>query len=168
MSPGVTTTKENFYDLAIAFVEDGWRVVAYDGREVDNRPVDLRATVAHVSAEEIRTLVLVGGSIGASVSLSLAEELEADAVVSLSASASAFDALGAAASLRDMIPVLVLAARDDQPFADDALRIARAAGQQARVLDGDGHGTGLLVDHPELATTIVRWVGSETERAEVP
>ena len=166
MSHGATTTKEDFYDLAIAFAEDGWRVAAYDARDVADRPVDLRAIVAYERADGLETLVLVGGSIGASVSLSLAEELEADAVVSLSASGDTFDALDGAASLRGTIPVLVLAARDDQPFTDDALRIAGAVGEQARILDGDAHGTGLLVDHPELVATIVRWVGNQVGRHE--
>ncbi len=163
MSPGATTTKEDFYDLAIAFAGDGWRVLAYDAREVEDRPVDLRAAVAREKTEGMRTLVLVGGSLGASVSLGLAEELEADAVVSLSASASSFDALNGAESLRGMVPVLVLAARDDHPFAEDAQLIAQAAGQQARILDGDGHGTGLLVDHPEASMTIVRWVEKRSD-----
>jgi NAD(P)-dependent dehydrogenase (short-subunit alcohol dehydrogenase family) len=90
MSHGATTTMEDFFELAKAFAADGWRVVLYDARDIEDRPTDLR---------------------GASVSLALGDELDADAVVALSPSADAFDALRAAGALPGETPVFVAAAQ---------------------------------------------------------
>ncbi len=85
----------------------------------------------------------------------MAAELDAQAVVSLSAPAGAFDALAAAGSIGDSIPVFVAVAEDNEPYATDAQRIADALGTDATVVSGNGHGAGVLRDHPDLIVTIV-------------
>ena len=103
------------------------------------------------------TLVLVGGSIGASVSLALGDEVNADGIVALSPPADAFDALPAARALPDDMPVLVAAAEGDDGFAADAREIATAVGEDPLIVPGHAHATGMPVDHPELIERIVRW-----------
>ena len=163
LSHGVTGTKEDFYGLASALAADGWRAVAYDARgagtstgapEAD-REEDLRAVVDHARATGGRAVLLAGGSVGASLSISMAQELEAGAVVSLSAPAEAFDALEAARELRGSIPVFVAAARENEPFATDARAIAGVLAVSPTIVDGDGHGSGMLRDHPELIKEIL-------------
>jgi pimeloyl-ACP methyl ester carboxylesterase len=169
MSHGATGTKEDFYGLASAFARDGWRVLDYDARGVgdstgslgDRRDVDLRAVVEHARETGARRIVLAGGSLGASLSISMASELRADALVSLSAPASTFGALDAARALGGTIPVFVAAAVDNEPFASDARAIAGALGEEPTIVTGDGHGTGMFKDHPALIDAIVRW----TDRA---
>lgn len=163
LSHGATGTKEDFYGLAAAFADGGWRVIAYDARGVGSstgtrgadRPEDLRSVVEHARASGAVRIVLVGGSLGGSLSISMAEELGADAVVALSPPANAFGALEAAPGLRDRTPVLVTVAEDNTPFPDDARRLADALGTSPIVVSGAGHGTGMFRDHPDLMNTVV-------------
>lgn len=163
LSHGVTGTKEDFYGLASAFAADDWRVIDYDARGVGtstgtlgvNREEDLRAVVDHARATGATAVLLAGGSLGASLSISMAHELDARALVSLSAPAEAFDALEAAHELRGSIPVFVAAARENEPYATDARAIAAALAVSPTIVDGDGHGSGMLRDHPELTGKIL-------------
>src|SRR6185436_10984409 len=83
LSHGATGTKEDFYDLVAAFADAGWRAVAYDARGVgsstgvagEHRDRDLRAVVQSVRDDGAHAVVLVGGSMGAALSLSMAKEL---------------------------------------------------------------------------------------------
>ena len=168
LSHGVTGTKEDFYGLASTFVDDSWRVFAYDARGVGistgtlggDREEDLRAVVDHARATGAETVLLAGGSLGASLSISMAQELNADAVVSLSAPAEAYDALEAARELRHSIPTFVAAASDNEPFATDARAIAAALGVTPTIVSGDGHGSGMLRDHPQLTEEILAFADS--------
>lgn len=154
LSHGATGTKEDFFGLAGVFAEGGWRAIAYDARSAA-REDDLRAVVAYARDSGATSVVLVGGSLGASLSISMAAELEVQAVVSLSAPASSFDALEAAEAIGDSIPIFVAVAEGNQPYAADAVKIADALGTSATIVSGDGHGTGMFRDHPELMDTIV-------------
>jgi len=157
MSHGATGTMEGFYELAPAFADAGWRVILYDARDVDDRPVDLSGAVDAAREQRVDRLVLIGASLGASVSLSMAEELGADAVVALSPSASTFGALQAVESFASDIGVFVVAAADDNGYPESARQIASAAGTEPNIVSGEGHGTGTLDDHPDLIDRIVAW-----------
>ena len=170
LSHGVTGTKEDFYGLASALGADGWRAIAYDARGAGSstgapeaaREEDLRAVVDHAHATGGKAVLLAGGSVGPSLSISLARELEAGAVVSLSAPAGAFDAIEAARELRGSIPVFVAAARENEPFATDARAIADVLAVSATIVDGNGHGSGMLRDHPELVGEILAFADGST------
>jgi pimeloyl-ACP methyl ester carboxylesterase len=165
LSHGATGTKEDFYSLASGFANAGWRVIAYDARGVGdstgtegaNREEDLRAVVTHARSTDARSVLVAGGSLGASLSLAMARELKADAVVSLSAPAEAYGALDAAGHIGGTIPVFVAAAADNAPYAGDARTIAAALGVTPTIVSGTGHGTGMFIDHPDLIGTIVSW-----------
>lgn len=171
LSHGVNGTKEDFYPLAEALADAGWRVTVYDARGVgassgsrgEHRDVDLRAVVGHATQPGADGLLLVGGSLGASLSLSVAAELHATGVVSLSAPAGTFGALAAARALGGAIPVFVAAAEDDEPYAGDALAIAEAVGTEPVIVSGDGHGTGMFLDHPDLIDTVVSFAAAVIE-----
>jgi pimeloyl-ACP methyl ester carboxylesterase len=174
LSHGATGTKEDFYGLASGFARDGWRVIAYDARGVgastgdedfDTRDVDLRAVVDYARRTGARTVVLAGGSLGASLTISMAQELHADAIVSLSAPQSTFDAFDAARRIGSSIPAFVAAAADNQPYADDARRIATALHVEPVIVPGDGHGTGMLRDHPSMIRQIVSWADDAVGRS---
>jgi dienelactone hydrolase len=162
-SHGATGTKEGFYGIASAFADDGWRAIAYDARGVgdstgtrgQDREEDLRAVVEHALATGGRRIVLAGASLGAALSIAMAHELDAQAVVSLSAPAEAFGAIQATEMLRGRVPAFVAAAEDNEPFAGDARRLAKALSVTPTIVSGDGHGSALLHDHPKLIGAIV-------------
>jgi CheY-like chemotaxis protein/pimeloyl-ACP methyl ester carboxylesterase len=172
LSHGATGTKEGFYALASAFADDGWRVIAYDARGVgesmgtrgQDREGDLRAVVEHALETGGRRIVLVGGSLGAALSIAMAHELDARAVVSLSAPAETFGAIDAARELGGRVPAFVAAAEDNEPFAGDARRLAEALGVAPTIVSGDGHGSALLLDHPELIGAIVAFADNAIHR----
>jgi pimeloyl-ACP methyl ester carboxylesterase len=167
LSHGATGTKEGFFAAADAFAADGWRAIAYDARGVgestggprnEQRDTDLRAVVDYARSTGAKTIVLVGGSLGASLSLGMARELEADAVVALSPPAASFDAVGAAGDLRGEVPMFVAASEDNEPFADEARQVAEAAGVDAVIVSGEGHGSGVFDEHPEVIDQVIAWV----------
>jgi len=176
LSHGATSSKEDFFDLAAALARDGWRVIAYDARGVGestgtlgaDREEDLRAVVERARSDDVQSLVLGGGSLGASLSISMAAELHAQAVISLSAPAAAFDALATARALDGTIPAFVAAAADDQPFAGDAFDLARALGTTPVIVSGEGHGTGMLDDHPDLIGRAVEFADGAVDRDSPP
>jgi hypothetical protein len=87
----------------------------------------------------------------------MAAELHVQAVVSLSAPAATFDALHAAEEIAGSIPVLVVVAEDNEPYATDAHRIADALGIAPTIVSGEGHGAGVFRDHPELMESVVEF-----------
>jgi alpha-beta hydrolase superfamily lysophospholipase len=163
LSHGATTTKEDMYPAMEAFVADGWRAIAYDAPGVGNSTGvlgvgwedALRSIVERARATGARHVVLVGSSMGAGLSIAMAAQVDADAVIALSPPASAYDALTAAGSLP--MPLFVAAAWGNGSYVDDAKAIAEAAGTQAVLVDGHGHGIGMAKDHPELLDQMVSW-----------
>jgi dienelactone hydrolase len=113
--------------------------------------------VDHARETGAEAVVLIGGSMGAGLSLAMATPLHADAVVSLSAPATAYDALDAAKAMPDDIAVFVTAAEDNEPYASEARQIADAAGVEAVLVSGSGHGSGVFKDHPELLARVISW-----------
>lgn len=163
LSHGATTTKEDMYPALEAFVADGWRAIAYDAPGVGGSagsqgldwPAALRAIVEHARATGARRIVLVGSSMGAGLSIAEAADVGADAVIALSPPSGAYDALTAAGSLS--VPLFVAAAWGNGPYPDDAKAIAAAAGTQAVLVSGHGHGIGMAKDHPDLLDQMVAW-----------
>jgi alpha-beta hydrolase superfamily lysophospholipase len=177
LSHGATGTKEDFYGLATSFVRDGWRAIAYDARGVGDsageedfsaRDIDLRAVVGYARRSGAQTIVLAGGSLGAALSLSMAQELHADAIVSLSAPQTTYDAIGAARKIGASIPAFVAAAVDNAPYPDDARAVADALDVEPVIVGGQGHGTGMLSDHPDLMARIVRFADQAVGRTGQP
>ena len=109
------------------------------------------------------SIVLVGASLGASLSIAMAGELDATALVSLSAPALVFNANDAAASA-GTIPVMIAAAEGNEPYASDARSLAATLGIDPVIATGDGHGTGMFGDNPELITQIVTFLDQGARR----
>jgi pimeloyl-ACP methyl ester carboxylesterase len=173
MSHGDTGTKEGFYRLVEPLASDGWRVIDYDARGVgnstggpeDDRPTDLRAVVDYARDTGAESIVLLGASLGASLSIAMAGELDATALVSLSAPALVFNAADAATDLRDTIPVMIAAAEGNEPYVSDARSLAATLGIDPVIASGDGHGTGMFGDNPELITQIVTFLDQARDAA---
>jgi pimeloyl-ACP methyl ester carboxylesterase len=169
LSHGATGTKEDFYPLAERFAADGWRVIIYDARGVGastgdrdgDRRLDLEALAERADAD---SLVLVGGSMGAGLSLAMGPALGADAVIALSPPSTAFDAIDAAPELRGT-PVLLVAAEGNGPYPEEARILGEAIGVDPVIVSGDRHGTGVFRDHPELLDRVVAFADDATDRA---
>lgn len=173
MSHGDTGTKEGFYRLVEPLASDGWRVIDYDARGVgnstggpeDDRPTDLRAVVDYARDTGAESIVMLGASLGASLSIAMAGELHATALVSLSAPALVFNASDAAADLQDTIPVMIAAAEGNEPYVSDARSLAATLGIDPVIASGDGQGTGMFGDNPELITQIVTFLDQARDAA---
>ncbi len=171
LSHGATGTKEDFYPAAEAFAADGWHAIAFDapgvgestGTRGENREEALAAIVDGARVAGATSIVLVGGSMGAGLSLAMAADLDADGVVSLSAPLDAYDAIGAARLMPDDIAVFVAAAEGNEPYASDAREIAAALGVEAVIVSGDGHGSGVFNGHPELLDRVIAWADAVVE-----
>jgi signal transduction histidine kinase len=86
----------------------------------------------------------------------------ADAVIALSPASQSFGALDAARSIGGHIAMLVAAAVDNEPFASDARTLASAMEARPVIVSGDGHGTGMLADHPDLIRRVVAFADRAT------
>jgi dienelactone hydrolase len=164
LTHGATGTKEGYYPVMPALADAGWRVIGYDAQgvgdssgEVDaDREGDLRAAVAYARSTGGDTVGLVGASLGAFLSLSMAGELRADGVVALSPYLG-LPADEMASSLGG-IPTLLVVAEDNEPYASDTRELATALGVEPIIVSGDNHGTGVLADHPEVADQIATFL----------
>jgi triacylglycerol esterase/lipase EstA (alpha/beta hydrolase family) len=172
LSHGATGTKEDFYGLATTFANRGWRVIAYDARGVGDstgsgvdRQTDLRAIVGYARDTGAEAIVLVGGSLGGSLSIAMAQELVVDAVVGLSAPASSFGALQAAGELPRTTSVMLAVAEGNEPYATDVRQLADVLGIEPLVVSGDRHGTGMFLDHPDLMDQVVAFANDATVKS---
>lgn len=170
LSHGADSTKESFFPLLPALADVGFRAIAYDARgigisegepDIDTRADDLAAVVAAVRASGATTVVLGGSSLGGAVTLSAAEDLDAEALILLSPAVPDASAIGHVAK----IPVLISVAEDDEPFTRYARDLGDVLGVRPIVVSGTAHGARMLVDHPELAEQIAAFVRAATRSA---
>jgi pimeloyl-ACP methyl ester carboxylesterase len=159
----------------------GYQVLAFDfAGSGDSRPGPGEARVDSdvvAAAEQLRRrgadrVVLIGSSMGGTAVLAAATRIRPPVagVVSLSGPASfqGVDAGKAVSRLR--VPVLLVAGADDQPFADDARALYRAApvrDKRLLVVPGGGHGTSLLEfgsDAPKVQADVRRFVADHTRQ----
>ena len=163
---------------ARAFADRGYRVLVFDfagfgdsragpdGR-VDN---DVVAATAELRRRGADRVVLVGSSMGGTAVLSAATRIRPPVagVVSLSGASSfgGVDAEGAMARLR--VPVLFVAAADDQHFTEQArlmYRAARVPDKDLLVVPGGGHGTSMLEfgeDAPRVLAAVRDFIADHT------
>ena len=118
---------------------------------------DMVAAASELRRRGATRIILVGASMGGTAALVAAEESDAAAVAALSAPQefSGLDALPSASRLE--IPVLLLAGRQDAPFARDARRLYQAMTSRNKALvmtTGSEHGTDLLQD-PEAERALL-------------
>ncbi len=124
--------------------------------------VDVAAAIDAAHALGAARVFVIGASMGGTGAVAAADESDVDGVVTLSAP-DRFEGVDAAAAARNVaVPLLLIAAEDDDPYASDADVIASQAAGPAEVmiLPGRKHGTDLFVDHSErLTTTILQFLG---------
>jgi pimeloyl-ACP methyl ester carboxylesterase len=153
----------------------GYQVLAFDFAGFgDSQPGSGEARVdgdVVAAAEQLRRrgaekIVLIGSSMGGTAVLSAATRIRPPVagVVSLSGPASFQGVDAGAAASRLRVPVLLVAAADDQPFADDARAMYRAAPARDKrllLVPGGGHGTSLLEfgsDAPKVQAAVRKFI----------
>jgi pimeloyl-ACP methyl ester carboxylesterase len=97
--------------------------------------------------------VLGGSSLGGAVTLSAADDLDADALILLSPAVADASAIGDVPN----IPILIAVAEDNEPFTTYARDLADVLGVRPLVVSGSAHGARMLIDHPELSDQIANF-----------
>jgi dienelactone hydrolase len=156
ISHGANGRRDDFYDILRSFADAGSLAVAYDGRPA-HRDNDLRAAVGWARTEGATRIVLLGGSLGACLSVVHAAELDADVVIGLSTAPQCDgDAVAAAAadSFAEITAQFVVA-EGDGGFVPTAEALAAATTTELIVAEGDAHGSGVTNEHPEIIAELV-------------
>ena len=144
---------------------NGFRVLTFDFRGYGGSDgerdtlldVDLTAAVEHLEREGADHIVVLGASMGGTAAINVASRLDLAGAASLSAPAEfrGLAALDVAADVDE--PLLLIAAEDDQPYAEAAASISRIAPEnRLETLEGGAHGTNLFSNHSdELTATLL-------------
>jgi pimeloyl-ACP methyl ester carboxylesterase len=153
-----------WFPYARTLARRGFRVLAFDFRTCGASAIpriqanayrfdrDVVAAVNVLRRRGATSIVLAGGSLGATAVVVVASRLEpqVQGVISLSSPQQAYGLDAATAAGQLQVPVLFVAAADDGEFADDARQLySRTAtpDKQLIMLSAGGHGTSL----PRLA-----------------
>ncbi len=127
-------------------------------------PEEFRAMLSDAEAaaaaleERTEHLIVIGASIGANIALQLAKiDPHISAAILLSPGG---DYRGVKANATDTpVPLLIVAAEDDQYSAESSRTLEEQAGERASaiILDTAGHGTRMLDAKPDLTDTLIAW-----------
>ena len=153
-----------WFEFARQAAAEGYQILTFDFRgyggssgERDTAlDIDLDAAVAAIRAEGTTRTVIIGASMGGTAVVNAAGELDLSGAVSISAPAEflGLPALDVAVNVGE--PLLVVAAEDDQPYADAAVGIAdRAPASQLILFEGNAHGTNIFDTHERELTNLL-------------
>jgi pimeloyl-ACP methyl ester carboxylesterase len=137
----------NWASIAPELADEGFRVLIFDFGEPATVARDMHAATEKIRELGAKRIVLGGASLGGTVALMTATRARnVVGAFSLSAPAVYGNAQGLPAVRRFRAPVLLVAAKDDGNFADDARRLYRAAASRNKklvIVPGSEHGTAL-------------------------
>jgi pimeloyl-ACP methyl ester carboxylesterase len=144
--------------MALAFNFRGYSTSQGD-KEVANAPRDIEAAMGFLRDTNARDVVFVGASMGGTASIIAAEGLDPLAVVSISAPLRFMGLDAPAVAGRVQRPVLLFAARGDGEAFTAVEELERALpNPEAKLYEGDAHGTNLLADRPEAIDEILTFL----------
>ena len=125
----------NWASIAPELANEGYRVLVFDFGEPATVVQDMKAATKKIRELGGKRIVLGGASLGGTVALmTAAREPNIAAAFSLSAPAVYGNAEGLPAVRRFRAPVLFVAAKEDENFAEDAKRLYRASESPHRQL----------------------------------
>lgn len=179
--------KEDWDALAKVLFGNGYAVLAIDLRtqganaregtptaaaDYAAMQTDVAAGIAHLKAQGVKTLALVGAELGANLVVNAA--ISDPSVSSLVLLSPGLDIRGIIAS--DAVPrygnrpLLLIAAADDRAGTKAAAALdARAVGEhEFRLLERGGRGAQLLLRDPSLQGVIAGWIGARWEPSAPP
>jgi alpha/beta superfamily hydrolase len=163
LAHGAATTMASWYAPMPAFAAAGYRVLAYDSRGVgessgpsstdpSNRAQDIEAAVRYLRGRGASKVVVMGSSLGAYASLTVAGEEDLAAVVGVSPAAIPPDLDAVTA------PAFFVASAGDRGPAENARELGRHFGRRARIVSGSVHGADLFTDHPEATRAVIQFL----------
>ncbi|MDP9297426.1 MAG: alpha/beta hydrolase [Actinomycetota bacterium] len=177
----VPADQSSWFDLADYVGERGYRALTFDFRgycpggdagcsggtkDPSSAPTDLTAAVEYLRAKGVRTIALVGASMGGTAALAVASEASDGiaAVITLSAPA-AIDGLQAGPDAVERVTAakLFIAGSGDAPAAAaaEAFYDQSLQPKDVQILTSDDDGTDLLEGNQSVATRdlITSWLG---------
>ena len=144
--------------MALAFNFRGYATSGGD-KEAANAPTDIEAAMRFLRGAKARDVVFIGASMGGTASMVAAERFDPVAVVSISAPLRFMGLDAPAIAGRVQRPVLLFAARGDGEAFTAVEELERALpNPEAKLYEGDAHGTNLLADRPEAIDEIVTFL----------
>lgn len=158
----------SWYPVARRLARDGYLALAFNFRGYDGSggtkstaraPTDLAAARDLIVRSGARTYAFVGASTGGTAEIVAAPALDPLALVVISPPLrfAGLDAVLAAGHVER--PVLLMAAKDDQPAIQALQTLSRAlSNPDTKVFDGSAHGTDLLSAHPEGVDALVTFL----------
>ncbi len=162
--------KTTWYGFAESAAQSGYRVLAFDfrgyggstGEQDTDLDVDLIAAVEFLRSQGVSSTVVMGASMGATATVNVASRLDLAGAVSLSAPGNfiGLEATGVASGIAE--PLLLVAAENDQPYADAAVEIdSLASSAQLQIFAGNAHGTNLFAEYDgELTQLLLDFVAA--------
>ena len=153
-----------WHDQAVKMAASGYRVIVPNLPEINQLPV-ARAAVAELRKAGATSIVLMGASMGATVSLAAAADIKPapTAVVSLSAPTS-FGGLDADTAIADLkMPIFLAAGANDSSFAMEAELLKKDATASSHVEllvvpVSSAHGVDLLVPGGRVAVALQKFL----------
>jgi pimeloyl-ACP methyl ester carboxylesterase len=144
--------------MAVAFNFRGYANSEGD-KQVGKSTMDIEAAMNFLRRSGARDIVFVGASMGGTASIIGAETLDPLGVVSVSAPLRFMGLDAPAVAGRVQRPVLLLAARGDGPAFSAVEELERGLpNPEAKLYEGDAHGTNLLADRPEAIDEIIAFL----------
>lgn len=162
-----TDGASSWFDGAQALADEGYLALAFSSRgyeqsageeDPSKNDLDVRAAYDFLVSRGLRSVALVGASMGATAAIILAADVDAAALVAVSPTVSfgGLDASGPAAHVEE--PTLLMAAEEDA--AAEAVRmLAGSMGSAETALyPGAAHGTTLLEEQPASLRRLVAFL----------
>ena len=163
---------DSWFSFAGLLAGEGYTAITFNFRGYGNSEgagfaVDRDVVAVIDAARELgaHRIALMGASMGGTGSIAAAAQREVDAVITLSAPATFMTADAVRTAGRAGVPMLLVAAEDDEPYAGDALTIAEQLDGRGEtlLLEGRAHGTELFFQHSEsLTTAILEFISAAT------
>lgn len=154
---------ESWYSAMDDFAAAGYHVIAFDARGVGDsegtrsgdpaeRADDIEAVIADARSRGASRVVVMGSSLGAEATLTVARRNDLDAVVGVSPAS-------VPAALDEVTePAFFVASRGDAGPAANAAALGRHFRRAPKIVGGSEHGADLFADHPEAIRAVLAYL----------
>ncbi len=165
---GSNANRTHWYDAGGQIAEAGLQVLIVNlrgtgestGTRRTHQDIDILAAADWLEDHGVDKVALIGSSMGATSVLVAATERPVAGVVALSPPQRSFEMDAVAAAPKITAPVMLFAAEKDTAFAESTKALGKLLGVEPHIVSGDGHGTGMFADNPDVIPEIITFLGS--------
>ncbi len=165
---GSNANRTHWYDAGGQIAEAGFQVLIVNlrgtgestGTRRTEQDTDILAAAAWLDDHSAEKVALIGSSMGATSVLVTATERPVAGIVALSPPQRSFEMDAVAAAPKITVPVMLFAAENDTAFAESTTALAKLLNVEPRIVSGNGHGTGMFADNPDVIAEIITFLGS--------